>query len=41
MEICGVLRNMEIFNVLINNFCKIRRIEEVMELFGRMSEWGC
>ncbi|CAN7118345.1 unnamed protein product [Brassica rapa subsp. narinosa] len=41
METRGVPRNTETFNVLINNLCKIRRTEEAMELFGRMSEWGC
>lgn len=41
MDIHGVPRNVETFNVLIGNLCKIRRTEEAMRLFDRMGEWGC
>ncbi|KAL7601640.1 hypothetical protein Lser_V15G21675 [Lactuca serriola] len=41
MDVAGVPRNVETFNVLINNLCKIRKTEEAMNLFDRMGEWGC
>lgn len=41
MDFYGVPRNVETFNVLIANLCKIRRTEEAMKLFHRMGEWGC
>lgn len=41
MEEKGVPRDVETFNVLINNLCKIRRTEEALNLFYRMGEWGC
>lgn len=41
MECAGVPRNVETFNVIINNFCKIRKTEDALKLFYRMGEWGC
>ncbi|KAK6261753.1 hypothetical protein QUC31_007569 [Theobroma cacao] len=41
MDIYGVPRNVETFNVLMNNLCKIRKTEDAMKLFYRMGEWGC
>ncbi|KAJ0578075.1 putative tetratricopeptide-like helical domain superfamily [Helianthus annuus] len=41
MDVAGVPRNVETFNILINNLCKIRKTEEAMNLFDRMGEWGC
>ncbi|KAI3929873.1 hypothetical protein MKW98_004027 [Papaver atlanticum] len=41
MDYAGVPRNVETFNILINNLCKIRRTEESVKLFERMGEWGC
>ncbi|KAK6123134.1 hypothetical protein DH2020_043130 [Rehmannia glutinosa] len=41
MERNGVPRDVETFNVLITNLCKIRKTEEAMKLFSRMGEWGC
>ncbi|CAI9754392.1 unnamed protein product [Fraxinus pennsylvanica] len=41
MERHGVPRNVETFNVLITNLCKIRKTEDAMKLFYRMGEWGC
>ncbi|KAI3820900.1 hypothetical protein L1987_08451 [Smallanthus sonchifolius] len=41
MDVAGVPRNVETFNILISNLCKIRRTEEAMSLFDRMGEWGC
>ncbi|CAK9147938.1 unnamed protein product [Ilex paraguariensis] len=41
METAGVPRNVETFNVLISNLCKIRKTEEAMNVFCRMKEWGC
>lgn len=41
MDVAGVFRNTETFNVLILNLCKFRKIEDVMKLFFRMGEWGC
>ncbi|GFP90666.1 pentatricopeptide repeat-containing protein pnm1 mitochondrial [Phtheirospermum japonicum] len=41
MERNGVPRDVETFNVLINNLCKIRQTGEAMSLFNRMGEWGC
>ncbi|KAK9757264.1 hypothetical protein RND81_01G152500 [Saponaria officinalis] len=41
MDAAGVPRNTETFNVLISNLCKIRKTEEGLKLFSRMSEWGC
>lgn len=41
MEYYGVPRNVETFNVLIKNLCKIRKTEDAMKLFLKMGEWGC
>ncbi|KAK4801006.1 hypothetical protein SAY86_021493 [Trapa natans] len=41
MDHYGVPRNVETFNVLIRNLCKIRKTEDAMKLFSRMGEWGC
>ncbi|GAB4860903.1 hypothetical protein Ancab_036064 [Ancistrocladus abbreviatus] len=41
MDAAGVPRNVETFNVLITNLCKIRKTEDAMKLFFRMGEWGC
>lgn len=41
MEVQGVPRNVETFNVLITNLCKIRKTQDAMNLFDRMGEWGC
>ncbi|XVF08908.1 hypothetical protein REPUB_Repub07fG0045200 [Reevesia pubescens] len=41
MDFYGVPRNVETFNVLMNNLCKIRKTEDAMNLFYRMGEWGC
>ncbi|XP_018824895.1 pentatricopeptide repeat-containing protein PNM1, mitochondrial [Juglans regia] len=41
MDVHGVPRNVETFNVLITNLCKIRKTEDAMKLFYRMGEWGC
>ncbi|KAJ8773137.1 hypothetical protein K2173_028314 [Erythroxylum novogranatense] len=41
MDIRGVPRNVDTFNVLISNLCKIRRTQDAMNLFYRMGEWGC
>lgn len=41
MDVAGVPRNVETFNVLITNLCKIRKTEDAMSLFYRMGEWGC
>lgn len=39
MDVHGVPRNVETFNVLITNLCKIRKTEDAMKLF--YEEWGC
>ncbi|KAF3438046.1 hypothetical protein FNV43_RR20802 [Rhamnella rubrinervis] len=41
MDLNGVPRNVETFNVLITNLCKIRNTEDAMKLFYKMGEWGC
>lgn len=41
MDTYGVPRNVETFNVLINNLCKIRMTSEALKVFERMAEWGC
>ncbi|OIT29073.1 PREDICTED: pentatricopeptide repeat-containing protein PNM1, mitochondrial [Nicotiana attenuata] len=41
MEEKGVPRDVETFNVLITNLCKIRKTEDAMNLFYRMGQWGC
>ncbi|XWS60421.1 hypothetical protein CRYUN_Cryun07bG0035300 [Craigia yunnanensis] len=41
MDFYGVPRNVENFNVLMNNLCKIRKTEDALKLFYRMGEWGC
>ena len=41
MDFYGVPRNVETFNVLMNDLCKIRKTEDAMKLFYRMGEWGC
>lgn len=40
MDAAGVPRNLDTFNVMINNLCKIRKTEDAMQLFFRMGEWG-
>lgn len=41
MDVRGVPRNVDTFNVLITNLCKIRKTQDAMNLFYRMGEWGC
>ncbi|CAI9099645.1 OLC1v1036498C1 [Oldenlandia corymbosa var. corymbosa] len=41
MEEAGVPRDVETFNVLISNLCKIRKTTDAVDLFHRMGEWGC
>ncbi|KAD5507864.1 hypothetical protein R6Q59_031422 [Mikania micrantha] len=41
MDVAGVPRNVETFNILISNLCKIRKTQDAMNLFDRMGEWGC
>ncbi|XP_062152780.1 small ribosomal subunit protein mL104 (rPPR9) [Alnus glutinosa] len=41
MDVHGVPRNVDTFNVLITNLCKIRKTQDAMDLFYRMGEWGC
>lgn len=41
MDLHGVPRNVETFNVLITNLCKIRKTEDALKLFHKMAEWGC
>ncbi|PRQ20071.1 putative pentatricopeptide [Rosa chinensis] len=41
MDFHGVPRNVETFNLLITNLCKIRKTEDALNLFHRMGEWGC
>lgn len=41
MDVAGVPRNVDTFNVLITNLCNIRRTEEALNLFNKMGEWGC
>ncbi|XAR51241.1 hypothetical protein NMG60_11005810 [Bertholletia excelsa] len=41
MDVAGVPRNTETFNVLITNLCKIRKTSDTLNLFDRMGEWGC
>lgn len=41
MDATGIPRDVETFNVLISNLCKIRRTEDAVKLFDRMGEWGC
>ncbi|XP_042490460.1 pentatricopeptide repeat-containing protein PNM1, mitochondrial [Macadamia integrifolia] len=41
MDIAGLPRNAETFNVLITNLCKIRKTSDALNLFDRMGEWGC
>ncbi|KAK2973059.1 hypothetical protein RJ640_017281 [Escallonia rubra] len=41
MDVAGVPRDTETFNVLITNLCKIRKTEDAIGLFERMGEWGC
>lgn len=41
MDLYGVPRNVETFNVLITNLCKIRKTEDALQLFYKMGEWGC
>nr|GMC73776.1 pentatricopeptide repeat-containing protein PNM1, mitochondrial [Ipomoea batatas] len=41
MEEKGVPRDVETFNVLVSNLCKIRQTQAAMDLFYRMGEWGC
>eukprot|EP00268_Persea_americana_P023130 TRINITY_DN2280_c0_g4_i1.p1 TRINITY_DN2280_c0_g4~~TRINITY_DN2280_c0_g4_i1.p1 ORF type:complete len:518 (-),score=89.45 TRINITY_DN2280_c0_g4_i1:302-1855(-) len=41
MDVAGVPRDVETFNVLICNLCKIRKTEDALKLFERMGEWGC
>ncbi|KAK9120074.1 hypothetical protein Scep_018167 [Stephania cephalantha] len=41
MDFAGVARNVETFNVLVSNLCKIRRTEDALKVFDKMGEWGC
>lgn len=41
MEKRGIPRDVETFNVLISNLCKLRMTEDAMSFFRRMGEWGC
>ncbi|CAN1839946.1 Pentatricopeptide repeat-containing protein PNM1, mitochondrial [Linum perenne] len=41
MDVRGVPRDVETFNVLFTNMCKLRRTQDAMDLFHRMGEWGC
>ncbi|CAI0449226.1 unnamed protein product [Linum tenue] len=41
MDVRGIPRDVETFNVLFTNMCKLRRTQEAMDLFQRMGEWGC
>ncbi|XP_068650226.1 small ribosomal subunit protein mL104 (rPPR9) [Aristolochia californica] len=41
MDVKGIPRNVETFNVLIANYAKIRKTEDALKLFDRMHEWGC
>ncbi|KAI3717728.1 hypothetical protein L1987_69515 [Smallanthus sonchifolius] len=41
MDVAGVPRNVETFNILVSNLCKIRKTGDAMRLFDRMGEWGC
>ncbi|KAK9075483.1 hypothetical protein SSX86_003807 [Deinandra increscens subsp. villosa] len=41
MDVAGVPRNVETFNIMISNLCKIRKTQDAMSLFDRMGEWGC
>ncbi|KAK7342370.1 hypothetical protein VNO80_25320 [Phaseolus coccineus] len=41
MEYRGLPRNVETFNLLITNLCKIRKTEDVLRLFCSTGEWGC
>lgn len=41
MERNGVPRDVETFNVLVTNLCKIRKTEEAMTLLSVMGMWGC
>lgn len=41
MDVAGVPRNADTFNLLITNLCKIRKTEEALNLFNKMGEWGC
>lgn len=41
MDSHGVPRNVETFNVLITNFCKIRKTNDALGLFNFMRQWRC
>ncbi|RHN43160.1 putative pentatricopeptide [Medicago truncatula] len=41
MDSHGVPRNLETFNVLITNFCKIRKTNDALGLFNFMRQWRC
>ena len=41
MDSYGIRRNVETFNVLIKNLCKIRKTEDALKVFDRMGDWGC
>lgn len=41
MERNGVPRDVETYNVLITNLCKIRKTQDAMEWFSTMDQWGC
>lgn len=41
MDVAGVPRDVETFNVLITNFCKIRKTEAALKVLDGMSQWGC
>lgn len=40
MDIHGIPRNVETFNVLITNLCKIRMTNDALRLLNNMREWG-
>ncbi|KAM7254239.1 hypothetical protein ACFE04_031921 [Oxalis oulophora] len=38
MEVNGARRNVETFNVMIDNLCKLRKTQEALDLYDRMGE---
>ncbi|KAM7279669.1 hypothetical protein ACFE04_006803 [Oxalis oulophora] len=40
-EVNGARRNVETFNVMIDNICKLRKTQEALDLYDRMGEWEC
>ncbi|KAM7273160.1 hypothetical protein ACFE04_027824 [Oxalis oulophora] len=41
MEVNGVLRNVDTFNVIIDNLCRLGKTQEALDLCDRMGEYGC